>query len=382
MNTMLAQISSLPALVGEVFPVLDETVRKVLDPELCLSVKRLFLVGCGDSHHVALNTEYAFETLAGVPVEPMTALQYARYAAGYMPSIGPLTNLVIGVSVSGAVARTAEALAMGRQFGAVTIALTATPGSRVTQVAERTFLAAAPPFDEPPGTATPGVRSFFVNQLALLLSAVRLGEVRGRLTLGEADAWRARIRGLGEAVAWTLEHAEPRAHELAQAWKDASEFVFVGGGPNFGTALFSAAKILEASGDSALGQDTEEWGHLQYFARAVETPTFFITAVGREYSRTVEAATAAKTIGRRVVAIAPDEATALVELADSHLPIASVPEVLSPVVAAIPGELFAAYRAEAIGETFFRGFSGGRSIEGGGGISRIRTSETWEAWQP
>jgi glucosamine--fructose-6-phosphate aminotransferase (isomerizing) len=28
-----------------------------------------------------------------------------------------------------------------------------------------------------------------------------------------------------------------------------------------------------------------------------------------------------------------------------------------------------------LGEPYFRGFGGGRSIEGGGGISRIRTSE-------
>lgn len=382
MNTMLAQIKSLPKLVDEIYPSLNETVRQVLDHELCLSVKRLFLVGCGDSHHVALNTEYAFEALAGVPTEPMTAMQYARYGAGFMPSTGPLTNLLIGISVSGAVARTVEALRMGRQCGAVTIALTATEGSRVTQEAERTFLAAAPSFEEPPGTATPGVRSFFVNQLALLLSAVRLGEVRGRLTLSEAETWRSQIRRLNEAVAWTIEQSESQARELAEAWKDANEFVFVGAGPNFGTALFSAAKILEASGDSALGQDAEEWGHLQYFARTAETPTFFITACGRDYSRTVEAATAAKAIGRRVVAIAPNKATELVGLSRYHLPIAEVPEVLSPVVAAIPGELVAAYRSEVIREPFFRGFGGGRSIEGGGGISRIRTSDTWEVWQP
>ncbi len=49
--------------------------------------------------------------------------------------------------------------------------------------------------------------------------------------------------------------------------------------------------------------------------------------------------------------------------------------MFSPLVATIPGELFAAYRAEAIGEPFFRSFGGGRSQSGGGGISRIRTSE-------
>ncbi len=47
----------------------------------------------------------------------------------------------------------------------------------------------------------------------------------------------------------------------------------------------------------------------------------------------------------------------------------------------IPGELFSAYRAAALGEPFFRNFGGGRDPEGGGGISRIRTSEYWETWK-
>jgi len=51
-----------------------------------------------------------------------------------------------------------------------------------------------------------------------------------------------------------------------------------------------------------------------------------------------------------------------------------------PLIAAIPGELFAAYLAEEKKEPFFRDFKGGRDVEGGGGISRIRTSETWEKW--
>ena len=55
--------------------------------------------GCGDSPHAALAAELAFETLADRPAEPASALQFARYAAGHLPATGPLTNLVIGVSV-------------------------------------------------------------------------------------------------------------------------------------------------------------------------------------------------------------------------------------------------------------------------------------------
>ncbi len=380
MNGMIEQVKSLPALVEESFQPIDESVRDVFDHELCLSLKRLFVTGCGDSHHAALGCELAVESIAGVPCEPMTALQFARYAAGFIPQSGPKTNVVVGISVSGSVVRTAEALGMAKQAGATTVALTATPGSLVHRSAERAVLAPAP-IPDPPGQHIPGVRTYTANQLALLLIAVRIGEVRGRLTNSEAGRLRSEIKGLSKAMTETVEANLEAARVLAEEWKDANDFVFVGSGPNFGSALFSAAKILEASGDPAIGQDTEEWAHLQYFARARGVPTFFITAGDRDLSRLVEAAVAAKAVGKRVVAVCPKSAEALVKVADRCLPLAEVPEMYSPLVACIPGELFSAYRADVIGEPFFRDFTGGRMSDGNDGISRIRTSQMWESWK-
>jgi glucosamine--fructose-6-phosphate aminotransferase (isomerizing) len=50
-------------------------------------------------------------------------------------------------------------------------------------------------------------------------------------------------------------------------------------------------------------------------------------------------------------------------------------EAFSPLLATLPSMLFAASRSVALNEPYFRAFTGGRSIEGGGGISRIRTSQ-------
>jgi len=381
MNGMIAQIKSLPGLLAEVFPALDETARKTLHPELILSLKRIFITGCGDSHHAALNSELAFETLTGLPVEVATALQFARYSAGFIPQSGPSTNLVIGISVSGEVSRTLEALNLARQAGATTLALSATPSSRVALAGDILFQPPNPPFADPVGAFIPGTRSFFINQVALLLMAVRIGEVRGKITSAEAAKIRQEIFGLGAVIEATINANDAAAQKLAEDWKDASEFVFTGSGPNFGIALFTAAKVLEASGDPALGQDTEEWCHLQYFARAVSTPTFAITAAERDLSRCAEMVVAARTIGRRVAVVAPQTAGELLKLADAAFTFTPVREMFSHLVTQIPGLLFAAYRAEAIGEPFFRAFGGGRSTEGGGGISRIRTSEIWETWQ-
>ncbi|MCX6068649.1 MAG: SIS domain-containing protein [Chloroflexi bacterium] len=81
MNGMVAQVKSLPALLTTVFTELDETARKSLHPELILSLKRIFITGCGDSHHASLNSELAFKTLTGLPVEVATAMQFARYSS-------------------------------------------------------------------------------------------------------------------------------------------------------------------------------------------------------------------------------------------------------------------------------------------------------------
>lgn len=376
MNSMIEQVYSLPELIRESLPEFDERVRNALDHKFCLSLKRLYITGCGDSHHASLTSELAFEALAGIPTEPMTALQYAHYTAGYMPETGPGTNAVVGISVSGEVTRTLEALNFARQEGAVSIALTATPGSRIAEAGDLQVFSTVTPFPDPPGTHTPGVRTYAATQLALFLMATRIGEVRGHLSTPDADNLRDQLRGLAEAAEDTIDSCDKASLELAESLAEAKEFVFAGGGPNFGTALFSAAKVLEASGDPALGQDLEEWAHLQYFTREPTTPSFFINTVQRDLSRAIEVVEAATIIGRQVVAIVPGSDGGLFNQADFILPIADgVQKVFSPLVAAIPGELFAAHRADLVGETFFRGFGGGRSVEGGGGASRIRTGQ-------
>jgi len=381
MNSMIAQVESIPQMMRETFQTLDETAKEQLSPELILSLKRIYITGCGDSHHAGLTTQYAFEKLTGLPTHAATALEFARYRAGFLSSWALNTNLVIGISVSGSVARTFEALHLAKNAGATTLSLTATPDSRVGQAGAILFEVPLPPFELPDGEVSPGVRSFFINQMALLLMAVRIGEVKGTIDVNKANALREALSDFADVIEQTIQKNKTGIESLAEEWKDADEFVFVGGGPNYGTALFSAAKVLEASGDPALGQDTEEWAHLQYFQKNASTPTFFITAADRDLSRLGECLFAARQIGRRTAVICPETEKDLIEIADFAFTFPRVKAFFSPLVTQIPGELFAAYRAEAIDEPFFRNFTGGRDIENGGGISRIRTSETWENWK-
>lgn len=372
------QVDSLPELVNEMIGPLAAAVGKALPDSLCEKFRRVFVTGCGDSHHAALNSELAFEQLAGLPCEPMTAMQFGRYAARFLPQGEPGANLVLAISVSGQVSRTAEALALGRQAGGVAVAITGNPVGALAKEAEvvlQTAVSSLPTAQ--PGLVVPGARSYIASQLALYLTAIHLGEKRGHLSREEAEAER---RGLGETAvfqAQTIARCGPIAQQLAHDWRDADQFVYCGAGPNYGAALFSAAKLIEASGDTAIGQDTEEWAHLQYFGKQPDTPTFIISAGGWDASRAAEVVTAAQQIGRRVALVAPESSDLAQTVDPAHLlPISgSTPEHFSPLLTCLPGLLFAAHRAELLNEPYFRAFSGGRNIEGGGGISRIQTSE-------
>lgn len=371
------QVDTLPEMVETMIDGLVTAVRHTLTPALSQKISRVFTTGCGDSYFAPLNAELAFEQLAGLPCEPLTAMQFARYAVGYLPETGRGSNLVLAVSVSGGVSRTVEAMALARQAGATAVALTGNPTGPLAEAAELVVETAVPPLPaELQGMIVPGTRSYVASQLALYLCAIQLGENRGHLPKATANKLRRELAHMAELMAQTIALSDKATRQAAEAWHGADQFVFCGAGPNVGTALFSAAKILEASGDTAVAQDTEEWAHLQYFGRQTTTPTIFIGAGGWDEGRALELVTAAKAIGRRVAVIAPQDSQLANHSEADFSWETAVPtrECFSPLLTCLPGTLFAAYRAQQLDEPYFRGFGGGRSAEGGGGISRIRDS--------
>ncbi|MBN1680214.1 MAG: SIS domain-containing protein [Anaerolineae bacterium] len=375
-SPMHQQIDTLPALVRAIAKPFDESARAAFDFELCTSIKRVYLVGCGDSYHAPVGAELAFHQLAGVPAQAISSLPFSRYVVGYLPETGPKTNLVITVSVSGVVSRTIEALQLARQVGAVGVALTGTPDSPLAQAAETVFQTNVPPLpDELKGMVVPGVRSYLASQMGLYSAAIRIGEVRGHLTTAQADALRAELVALADVMEATIRACEPLAHEIVPAWTDIPEWVYVGAGPLYGVAMFSAAKMLEASGDPAMAQDTEEWTHLQYFSARPDTPTVLISAAGFDADRMAEAARAAQSIGRRTVAVLPAGEATISPFVDHVLAVkGAIRECFAPLVYSIPGELLAAERAAAAGAIYFQDFGGGRTVDWADGASRIRDS--------
>ncbi len=375
-SPMHQQIDTLPVLLGAIAQPFDAAARHAFDFATCASVKRIYLVGCGDSHHAPVGAELAFHQMAKAPTQALSSLTFSRYTAGFLPDTGPNTNLVIGVSVSGVVSRTIEALDMARQAGAVTVALTGSPTAPLGQTAAKVFETLVPPLpDEMRGLVVPGIRSYLASQIALVMAALRIGEVRGALTTAAADAERKQVAELADIIEATIQSCEPVVNELVETWRQATQFEFVGAGPLYGAAMFSAAKLLEASGDAAMAQETEEWSHLQYFVENADIPLILLSANQFDADRMAEIARAAKSIGRPTALVSTADATEISQYVDAVLPIPRpVPERYASIVYSIPGELLAAARAKSIAASYFRSFEGGRTVDWADGASRIRSS--------
>lgn len=371
-NGMIAQVQSLPALIRDEIEPLDHRVRRLLDHNEILSTKRIVTTGCGDSYMAGLATELAFEELAGIPVEPMTAMQCARYGIINQPKSFPRNPLTIAISVSGTVARTQEAMAMARAEGALTVAITASPDAPLAQTAEKMLHCGVPDAD-----FSPGVRSYRVSQMALSLIAIRFAEIYERLTQDEANALRNELKQTADTIEATIEAINDRCRELAEAVAEHKNFVFTGDGPNYPTALFGAAKVIEAAGRHAIGQETEEWAHLQYFINVdTDTPTFVISPGGRGHARVGELMEAVNRVGRTTIAIVPDGDSIVGPQADWVLPVVGeVSELFSPMVYPVATELFSAHLSDVVGEPFFRSFADAYDVDGKSDVQTIRNSQ-------
>ncbi len=351
-NPIREQLLGTPAAILAQFDALESQTRKLLTTPEIYGLRRIILCGSGDSHMAGASAELALEQFSGVQVEPLRAMEAARYT---LNENAPNNPLVIGISSSGSVARTFEAVRNARAQGALTVALTSKPDSRVGQAASRVLAMA--PASLP---AAPGYFGYALSAVALYLLGIRLGEVKGRLTQDQAYAQRELLRKTVETMNETAETIDPVIRALAVEWSSLDNYELLGSGPSFATAMFGAAKLLEATGAHSWAQDVEEWAHLQYFvAKPAATGTFVISPNGAlAQARVAEIASVVASLERpAVVLCGAEDSVSYGALRTLVLPTA-VDEKFSPLHYSIPLTLFAGYLADATGAQYGRAHAG------------------------
>ena len=304
-NAMCRQVWSLPELLRQQYGCLEPECRKALTTPEIFSIQRIVLTGCGDSHAAAMAVRYAFEALTGIPTEVVPAIELSRYYSESQLGFAPHNPLVIAVSNSGGIARVSEAIQRAVAHGAFALGVTGNPDSPLGRCASRILPLSVPPFESAPGT-----RSYLVSLLALLLLAIRFGEVRGRYTMDQAMDYRADLLAQADALERALPAMDAQIQRLAGEWKGLEAFDFIGAGPDYAAAWFGQAKIYEAVGRYAMCINTEEWLHMNFFMKNVEKiGTVLVCAGGSPAaSRALELADyAGRDMGRPLLAVTSGE---------------------------------------------------------------------------
>src|SRR5256886_7163047 len=179
-------------------------VMKLTDAQL-RAIDKVSIFACGTSRHAALVGKFMIEQLARVAVEVDYGSEY-RYRD---PIVGKNTLAVV-ITQSGETADTLAALREAKKQGAASIAICNVVGSMATRETEGTI------HTHPGPEITVASTKAFTSQLvALYLLALRLGQVRGALSLEASKPHIEALLQLPQLLEQTLKTVAPEVEEVA-----------------------------------------------------------------------------------------------------------------------------------------------------------------------
>ncbi len=326
----------------EVIQRLEPQIEAVITPDLARRVQKIYFTGCGDSHYAGVAARLAFDKYTGVQTEPLESLEFSRYVVQHMPQ----DSLLFGISNSGLVSRSIESIILARARGAYTIAITGNREGPLAQAADAVLIQTVPGMAEDWGHAFPaalGLGNFAASLLTLYLSGLRIAEMRGQLSAEEVASLKQELASAADVLAGTAERNTKTAYELACALWHLDTFFILGGGPNYATAMFAAAKLFEQPHQTGVAQELEEWAHEQYFlTRPNVTPIFVIAPPGNSRDRAIEQINGARDMGATVIAVCDAQDREVQSLAHWSMPImGQLREEFTPLVYIVPSMLFA-----------------------------------------
>jgi glucosamine 6-phosphate synthetase-like amidotransferase/phosphosugar isomerase protein len=319
LSRMEIELNGAAAAGTETWPQIRDAARQVPGGAL----DAILLTGCGDSYYAGLGLRGLLEAAAGVPVLVQPAMEAVTFPSALITP----RALVVGISVSGKVERTIQAVAQHRGRSGPTVSISAYADSDLGLAADA---AIATGIRGTPGPV-PGTANYVGSMLGLLAIALELGERRDAAPFSDADVLTA-LDALDATVAAGGGLAKAEASVLEPP------FFSIGSGPDLGSSWFGVAKFIEAAATVGVAQDLEEWAHEQFFTTVPGTTVFVHATSAAVHQRARRVAGSVVKVGGRLVSVASDP---LGIAGEHHWPLAAVDERLAPLVAWVPGAMTA-----------------------------------------
>ncbi len=322
--------SILDTLRGRIDPETKEIkLGGILDYEQkIINANRIIIVACGTSWHAGLIGEYLFEDFARIPVEVEYASEFR-----YRNPIIQESDIVLAISQSGETADTLAALELAKSRGATILGICNVVGSSIPRLTHAgTYTHAGPEI----GVAS--TKAFTTQVVVLILMSLRIAKLKG--TILETDYQRliAELELIPTKVEKVLEK-NSKIEEIAESFKDVSNFLYLGRGYNFPVALEGALKLKEISYIHAEGYPAAEMKHGPIALIDNEMPTVVIATKKGTYDKIVSNIQEVKARGGRLIAIVNEGDETVKNLADFCIEVPSCSEELSPILSNIPLQL-------------------------------------------
>ncbi len=303
-----------------------------------LSAPRIIIVACGTSWHAGLLAEYLIETFARIPVEVEYASEFR-----YRNPVIHAGDVIIAISQSGETADTLVALESAKAKGAFIFGVVNAVGSSIARLSDAgAYTHAGPEI----GVAS---TKAFTGQVAVLtLMALKIGYAKG--TLAEADYLNLllELEQVPEKIREILKQSD-HIKQVANKYKDATDFLFLGRGYNFPIALEGALKLKEISYIHAEGYPAAEMKHGPIALVDENLPVLFVATQDMYYDKVVSNVQEIKARKGKVIAIITKGDTILPEMANDVITIPEAHEAIAPILSVIPLQLLSYYTGLAKG---------------------------------
>jgi glucosamine--fructose-6-phosphate aminotransferase (isomerizing) len=282
--------------------------------------------------------EYLIETFARIPVEVEYASEFR-----YRNPVIHAGDVIIAISQSGETADTLVALESAKAKGAFIFGVVNAVGSSIARLSDAgAYTHAGPEI----GVAS---TKAFTGQVAVLtLMALKIGYAKG--TLAEADYLNLLLE-LEQVPEKIREILSQSAHiqQVANRYKDATDFLFLGRGYNFPIALEGALKLKEISYIHAEGYPAAEMKHGPIALVDENLPVLFVATRDLYYDKVVSNVQEIKARKGKVIAIITKGDTILPEMANDVIIIPEAHEAIAPILSVIPLQLLSYYTGLAKG---------------------------------
>lgn len=295
---------------------------------------RILIIACGTSWHAGLVAEYLFEDLARIPVEVEYASEFR-----YRNPVITYRDVVIAISQSGETADTLAAIKLAKERGAFVYGVCNVVGS---SIARETHTGAYTHAGPEIGVAS--TKAFTTQLTVLSLIAAKMARAIGTISQSEFIAFLSALDQVPSKIETVLK-TEEAIKKIAEVYKDATNFLYLGRGYNFPVALEGALKLKEISYIHAEGYPAAEMKHGPIALIDEHMPVVVIAPKRGHYEKIVSNVQEIKARKGKIIAIVSKGDTDIAALADHVVEIPDIHEALTPMVTTVPLQILSYYIA-------------------------------------